>query len=175
MYAQIQPLCLAVPPGRFVTDEVWLVATNGYWVEAGFIDNNASITGLPTGTQLAFWFDHRPIDGSSHGHVLAVAPPLTNSTAWIRKTATDTYTIIFGPSNNYSGVSTNNSMNASNYQVGSESTSNATASFGYFRTMQYYTASGWHVPSPPIGVKHDTPQVQEWFSLYDTMNAGSPC
>jgi hypothetical protein len=177
VYSQVQPLCLAVPYVNFVTDEVWLTGINGYWVETGFIDNNSNISGLGNfpNQQQAFWGDFRPVDNAFHGHVFATNSALVNSTAWIRKTATNTYMVIFGPSNNYVGYSTLNSMIGSGWSVGSETTSNATASMAYYRTMQYYASGAWHAPSLPISVSSDPPQTQVWVSLYDAMNAGAPC
>lgn len=178
VYAQVQPLCLAVPLNNFTTDEVWLTSTAAnYWVEVGFIDDNTNIRGLPTGYQLGFWYDHRPIDGGNpgNGHVLVTAPSLVNSTAWILNTAPNTFTVIFGPSNNYSGVSTDNTMVPGGVQYGSETTSNVTSSFSYYRAMSFHAGGVWNNPALPISVSADPPQIQQWYSLYTMMNAGSPC
>jgi hypothetical protein len=181
VYTAIQPACLAVPLNNFVTDETWLYDGIGNWVEVGFIDDNLNILGpiqgLPNNYQMAFWYDHRPVDGGGpgNGHVLEYSPAWVNSTAYIAYSAANTYQIIFGPSNNYSGLSTDNSMSPTTGIYGSETTSNVTTSMAFFSNMSVNTYGTWTNPALPIMALAEAPQTQAWYSLYAAMNAGAPC
>src|SRR5438477_11385038 len=45
----IGPYCLVAPRGAGSTDELWLADGSQYWVEAGFVDNEAYSPHLPHG------------------------------------------------------------------------------------------------------------------------------
>lgn len=135
--------------GNFATDEVWLVGTNSaYWVEVGYIANLANVNGVSQGTS-EFWFDSRP-GGGAHGHVLVSNATLVPNNFRVYGDAADGYTVI--DSNFNEGDSTNNTMTAGQFQVGSEVTTGSNVcSLAHDYNMQYSGGGGWvNFPSASV-------------------------
>jgi hypothetical protein len=172
-HATIAPsdTALTVAYGDFDTDEIWLVGSNSsYWVEIGYISNQANIDGLSQEVA-EFWFDSRP-GGGAHGHVLSSYPTLSARTFYITQSSpTTTYGVGDGT---LSAYSTSNSMTPATVEVGSETTSMYACSMSHDYSMGYSTGLGWvNLPSPWTSV--DAPQSLTWVSSPTDMNAGVPC
>jgi hypothetical protein len=137
----------------------------------GYIANLANINGVSQGTS-EFWFDSRP-GGGAHGHVLVSNAILAPNNFSITGDASNGYTVF--DSNFNQGNSTNNTMTAGQFQVGSEVTTGSdVCSLAHDYNMQYSAGLGW-VNFPSAGTSVNSPQTLVWNSYPTNMNAGVPC
>lgn len=174
----IEPSCLSIPSGNFVTDEVWLVDANAaHWVEVGYLQHggNLNVGGITAAGRYGFWGDARP--GSRlFDHVLQNNPPLSPGVgAQIQTNGHDSWGAYF---NGIGGFSTSNTMTPAFGEWGSETTSASAHSISFGDNAVYQTASGWHVGvpnQPSSGISANSPQRFSWAVNYYNYVAGVPC
>lgn len=173
VYTYIQPSCLGIPSGNFVTDEAWLSSSgNTYWVEAGYLQlgSGLNVGGIASAGRYAFFGDNRP-GGGFHNHVLETNPPFGVDTEIWKNTSSTWYANVDG----VQGESTSDTMTSTTGIWGSETTSNTTHSLAAFSSVEYYVGSTWHSGLSSWGTAANSPQTFSWTSDYSAFKAGSPC
>jgi hypothetical protein len=173
VYTYIQPSCLSIPSGNFVTDEAWLTSSgNTYWVEAGYLQEGSglNIGGITSAGRYAFYGDNRP-GGGFHDHVMETNPPFGVDTEIWKNTSSTWYANVDG----ITMESTSNTMTSAQGIWGSETTSDTGHSLAAFSSVEYYVGSTWHSGLSSFGTLVESPQTFSWTSPYTAFKAGSPC
>jgi len=172
VFAEIQPTCLSVPSGNFVTDEIWMTGANNAWIEAGFLQHGGGIDvgGITSAGRYGFWGQERP-GGSFSNHVLVNNPPLQQTGAEIAPAGSGTWDVSMGTGS----VQTTNSLTVTGGNWGSETTSGSAHSFGIWSTNEYHAGGSWHSGIPNATKSVNAPESFIWINKPVEFDAGVGC
>lgn len=187
-------MCLSSPSNEFVTDEMWLVGpedhSNGQptWVELGYmgyggggVDRFPWAHNQPPG-RYTYWADNRPAVQDSTGgfnlHWLEQLPTFPSIDLVIGKDqgTTGDYNITTTHGTTiFTAESLRNYMDPNQNQYGSESTSNASHSYGLFSGTGYKKQGSWYNGMENESAGSDHAQTFTWVNRPHSFDAGMLC